>query len=141
MLGLANISLGHKWSFIWIGTKFSAMLSNRKWTYIEVVPILRSVNRNLCTICFETWYRDHALITLSAIRKGMRWRGMRENMQTTFEFNLIKLLLKSFIHFYGVKLNTMDPMMLIKFIIQNLTQDQPENSHQIISHFNIHKRV
>ena len=48
--------------------------------------------------------------------------------------NLIKLLLKLFIHIYGVKLNTMDPMMLIKFMIQNLTQDQPKNSHKIILH-------
>ena len=28
--------------------KFSAMLSNRKWNYVEATPILRSVNRNLC---------------------------------------------------------------------------------------------
>ena len=48
--------------------------------------------------------------------------------------NLIKLLLKSFIHFYGVRLNTMDPMMLIKFMIKNLIQDQLENSHKIILH-------
>ena len=66
---------------------------------------------------------------------------MGENIQTIFELNLVKLLLKSFIHFCGFKLNTMDPMMLIKFMIQNLTQDQSENSHKIISYFNIHKRV
>ena len=59
---------------------------------------------------------------------------MGENTQTTLEINLIKLLLKSFIHFCGVRLNTMDPMMLIKFMIKNLTQDQPENSHKIILH-------
>ena len=40
--------------------------------------------------------------------------------------NLIKLLLKSLIHFYGVRLNTMDPMMLIKFKIKILIQDQPK---------------
>ena len=48
--------------------------------------------------------------------------------------NLIKLLLKSFIHFCGVKLNTIDPMMLIKFMIKNSTQDHPENNHKIIFH-------
>ena len=75
ILGLANISLGDKWSFIRIRTKFSVMLSNRKWTYIEVAPILRLVNNNLYTIYFETWYRDHAPITLSAIRKGQDEEG------------------------------------------------------------------
>ena len=36
--------------------------------------------------------------------------------------------------FCGVKFNTMDPMMLIKFMVKNLTQDQPENKHKIILH-------
>ena len=52
IFGLANIGLGHEWSFTRIGTKFSAMLSNRKWTYVEVTPILRPVviggNRTDC---------------------------------------------------------------------------------------------
>ena len=30
--------------------KFIAMLSNRKWSYIEVTPILRLVNSNIFTI-------------------------------------------------------------------------------------------
>ena len=66
---------------------------------------------------------------------------MGENIQTTFGLNLIKLLLKSFVHFYGVRLNTMDPMMLIKFMIKNLTQDQLENSHKIILHLIFTKKV
>ena len=53
-----------------IETKFSVMLSNRKWTYIKVAPILRPVNSNLCTIYCEKGYRDHTPITLDAIRKG-----------------------------------------------------------------------
>ena len=28
----------------------------------------------------------------------------------------------------------MDPLMLIKFMTKNLTQDQPENNHKIILH-------
>ena len=59
---------------------------------------------------------------------------MGENIQTTYEFNLIKLLLKSFINFSEVRLITMDLMMLTKFMIKNLIQDQPENNHKIILH-------
>ena len=68
-------------------------------------------------------------------------RGVEENIQTTFELNLIKLLLKSFIHFYGVRLNTMNPMMLTKFMIKNSTQDQPKNNHKIILHLIYTKKV
>ena len=66
---------------------------------------------------------------------------MGENIQTTFELNLTKLLLKSFSHFCGFRLNTMDPIMLIKFMIKNLTQDQQENSHKIILHLIYTKNV
>ena len=66
---------------------------------------------------------------------------MGENIQTSFGLNLIKILLKSLIHFHGVRLNTIDPMMLIKFMIKNLIQDQPENSHKMILHLIYTKKV
>ena len=89
ILGLANIGLVHEWSFIQIGTKFSDMLSNHKWTYVEVVPIWRLINSNLCILYLDKWYRDYYPVTCNTIRKGKKMK--REGIIVSNVINTIHL--------------------------------------------------
>ena len=52
-----------------IRDKFSAMLSNRKWTYVEVTPILKSVNRNVCIIHARDMVKNILLKHVAHVKK------------------------------------------------------------------------
>ena len=84
------------------GTKFSAMLRNRKWTYVEVAPILRLININICTSCLDKLYRDHHPLTCSTIRKGDKMKRVTiQCMKLEFQISST-----SFVHLCGFGLST-----------------------------------
>ena len=59
----------------------------------------------------------------------MKRKGEMNKPHLNQKFN--QTIIKIIHPFYGVRLNTMDPMMLIKFMIKISIQDQPKYCTQI----------